>query len=117
VKWIKCIVLALLLATQSITITQAQPAQKTIEIHAHRFSFEPAEITLKRNETVRLRLVSEDVTHALLVPDLNINQEIKKGNPVEIEVTPTTIGDFHGQCGHFCGNGHGSMTFVVHVEE
>src|ERR1700754_3768334 len=95
-----------LLMAASMQFTPAIHAQQTgqtIEIHAHRFSFEPSEITLKRNETVQLRLISDDVTHALLVPDLGINQEIKKGKPVEITVTPTTEGDFHGQCGHFCG--------------
>ncbi len=96
---------------------QAQEATQTIEIHAHRFSFEPSEITLKRGETVKLRLTSEDVTHRLLVPDLGINQEIKKGKPVEVTVKPDAIGDFHGQCGQFCGSGHGSMLFVVHVKE
>jgi cytochrome c oxidase subunit 2 len=94
-----------------------QQADRTIEIHAHRFSFEPSEITLKRNETVQLRLISDDVTHQLSVPDLGISQEIKKGKPIEITVTPTTDGDFHGQCAHFCGSGHGSMLFVVHVKE
>lgn len=98
-------------------VSHAQQAEHTVEIHAHRFSFEPSEITLKRNETVQLRLISDDVTHALLVPDLGINQEIKKGKPVEVTVKPETVGDFHGQCGHFCGNGHGSMLFVVHVKE
>jgi cytochrome c oxidase subunit 2 len=96
---------------------QAQQADRTIEIHAHRFSFEPSEITLKRNETVQLRLISDDVTHNLSVPDLGISQEIRKGKPIEITVTPTTEGDFHGQCAHFCGSGHGSMLFVVHVKE
>jgi cytochrome c oxidase subunit 2 len=97
--------------------TQAQQAAQTIEIHAHRFSFEPSEITLKRGETVQLRLTSDDVTHSLMVPDLGINQEITKGKSVEVTVKPDAVGDFHGQCGHFCGSGHGSMLFVVHVKE
>ena len=100
-----------------ITQVQAQQATQTIDIHAHRFSFEPSEITLKRGETVKLRLDSEDVTHRLVVPDLGINQEIKKGKPVEVTVKPDAVGDFHGQCGQFCGSGHGSMLFVVHVKE
>lgn len=118
-KLIPCTLFTLLMVApiQPGPTVQAQQTEHTIEIHAHRFSFEPSEITLKRNETVQLRLISDDVTHALLVPDLGINQEIKKGKPVEITVTPSTDGDFHGQCGHFCGSGHGSMLFVVHVKE
>lgn len=110
------ILLAMFITSPLAVTIQAQQEEKTIEIHAHRFSFEPSEITLKRNETTHLRLVSDDVTHLLLVPGLNINQEIKKGKPVEIDVTPTVAGDFRGQCGHFCGSGHGSMLFVAHVE-
>ncbi len=108
---------ALLLAFSGLTGSTLHAQEHTIEIHAHRFSFSPAEITLKRGETVKLSLVSEDVTHSLVVPELHINQEIKKGKPSEITVTPTTDGDFHGQCGHFCGSGHGGMTFVIHVKD
>jgi plastocyanin len=36
-------------------------ADRTIEIHPRRFAFEPAEITAKAGETVRLRLVTDDV--------------------------------------------------------
>lgn len=88
---------------------------RTIEIHAHRYAFTPAEITVKKGETVRLKLFSDDVPHSLLIKDLGINQTITKGKPAEVTVTPQVAGDFHGQCGHFCGSGHGKMTFDVHV--
>lgn len=98
----------------------ASPAQeqtRTIEIHAHRFAFSPSEITLNKGETVKLRLLSDDVTHSLLVPGLQIRQEVSKGHPVEITVTPDSSGDFRGECGRFCGSGHGSMLFTVHVKD
>jgi cytochrome c oxidase subunit 2 len=90
---------------------------RTIDIHAHRFAFVPSEVTLKPGETVKLRLYSDDVTHSLRVPGLRINQEISKGRPVEVTVTPNSVGDFPGQCGRFCGSGHGSMLFVIRVKE
>jgi cytochrome c oxidase subunit 2 len=90
---------------------------RTIEVHAKRFAFTPSEITLKKGEKVDIRLISEDVTHALSVPDLNINREINKGRPEDVILTPTSTGDFHGQCGRFCGSGHGTMKFTVHVTE
>lgn len=97
--------------------TRAQEPVRTIEIHAHRFSFVPSEITLKPGETVKLRLISDDVPHSLLVPGLKINQEVSKGHPAEVTVTPSSAGDFPGKCGRFCGSGHGSMIFMVHVKE
>jgi cytochrome c oxidase subunit II len=109
--------LALSLVTQIASVSMAQEAINTIEIHAHRFSFTPAEITLKKGETVKLRLISDDVAHSLVVPALKINAPMVKSHPTEITVTPDSTGDFHGQCGKFCGSGHGSMLFTVHVKD
>jgi len=110
--------LMLTIAMQIASVSVAQePTTNAIEIHARRYSFVPAEIDLKKGETVKLRLTSDDVPHSLVVPALKINVPIVKGHPTEITVTPTNIGDFHGQCGKFCGTGHGSMIFTVHVKE
>jgi cytochrome c oxidase subunit 2 len=64
---------------------------------------------------VKLKLISDDVTHSLLIKDLGINQTVSKGKPAEITFTPKKAGDFHGECGHFCGSGHGRMKFTVHA--
>ena len=58
---------------------------RTIEIHAHRYAFTPAEITVKKGETVHLRLFSDDVPHSLLIKDLGVNQTIAKGRRKAIE--------------------------------
>ncbi len=89
---------------------------QTIEVHAKRFSFEPAEITVKEGETVKLHLVSDDVPHSLLIKDLGVNQQVSKGHPADVTFTADKAGDFQGKCGRFCGSGHGSMLFTVHVK-
>ena len=94
---------------------QADQPPRTIEVHAQRFAFQPAEITVKAGEPVHLRLFSDDVPHSLLIKGLGINQEVTKSHPVDVSFTPTQAGDFQGRCGRFCGGGHGRMTFVVHV--
>jgi cytochrome c oxidase subunit 2 len=91
-------------------------AEGTIEVHAKRFSFSPAEITVKQGETVKIHLVSDDVPHSLLIKDLGINQQVSKGSPADITFTANNAGDFQGKCGRFCGSGHGSMLFTVHVK-
>jgi cytochrome c oxidase subunit 2 len=91
-------------------------APRTIEVHAKRFTFTPSEITLQVGETVKLHLTSDDVTHELVIPDLHVAQEINKGKPVDVTIVADKAGDFPGMCGHFCGSGHGSMTFAVHVK-
>jgi cytochrome c oxidase subunit 2 len=93
----------------------AQDAGATIDVHAHRFSFDPAEITVKQGETVKLHLTSDDVPHSLVIKDLGVNEQVSKGHPADVTFTAKNAGDFNGKCGRFCGSGHGSMVFTVHV--
>ena len=116
-KYLLCCCLAGLLLAVGGAGALAQSAARTIEIHAKRFSFVPAEITLTKGETVTLDLTSEDVPHALLIEGLHINSPVTKGHVTQVTLTPETVGDFHGKCGRFCGSGHGTMLFVVHVVE
>jgi cytochrome c oxidase subunit 2 len=97
--------------------SHAQDAARVIEIHAKRFSFDPADITVTKGETVKLKLISDDVAHSLVIPDLHVNEEISKGHQGEVTITPDSPGDFKGMCGRFCGSGHGSMVFIVHVKD
>lgn len=90
---------------------------KTINITASRFAFDPHEITVKKGEAVKLVITSKDVSHGLLIEDLGVRTEVKKGQSAEVEFTPETVGTFEGKCAHFCGPGHGSMTLTVHVVE
>ncbi len=95
---------------------RAQEPQK-ITILAHRFAFEPNEITVKKGQQVILLLQSQDVTHGLVIEALGVRTEVKKGQSSEVRFTFQRAGDFKGKCAHFCGSGHGKMTFTVHVVE
>src|SRR5208337_1211693 len=87
---------------------------KTITITAARFAFDPNEITLKKGEEVTLIIRSADVTHGLVIEDLGVRTDVKKGQPASVTFTPEKVGTFVGKCAHFCGSGHGSMTLIVH---
>lgn len=95
----------------------AQEPARVIDVHAKRFSFTPNEITIRKGEPVRIKLISDDATHSLVIPGLHVNQEVKKDHPAEFTLSSDTAGDFQGKCGHFCGSGHGRMTFTVHVTD
>ncbi|MBW4028402.1 cupredoxin domain-containing protein [Acidipila rosea] len=114
-----CRVLLLLLLPCFLFLPAESHAEhpRVITIHAKKYAFIPSEITLKKGETVTLDLISEDVAHGLSVKELGIHADMPKGRLVKITVTPDTIGDFKGQCSRFCGTGHRSMHFVVHVVE
>jgi cytochrome c oxidase subunit 2 len=97
--------------------TRAEQAPTTITVHAKRFSFLPAEITVKKGQPVKLVVISDDVPHSLVVKDLNVNVAVAKSHSGEASFTPEKTGDFKGMCGRFCGMGHGSMQFTVHVTD
>jgi cytochrome c oxidase subunit 2 len=95
--------------------TKAQDAPHRIEVTAKRFSYEPAEITVKKGEPVTLVIKSTDVAHGLKIREFNANATVKNGETAELKFTPDKTGDFVGHCSVFCGSGHGSMTLTVHV--
>jgi cytochrome c oxidase subunit 2 len=98
-------------------ITSAQEQGNKIEIHAKRFAFEPAEITVKKGEAVTLILTSDDVPHSLVIDELGVKGSMSKGQKTSVTFTPMKSGTFQGKCGRFCGSGHGSMKMVVHVTD
>ena len=87
-----------------------------VEITAKRFAFSPDKITLKKGQTVKLRLHSEDVTHGFFLRLLKLDEEIPAGQTADVTVTPQTAGTFTTICDHFCGANHGNMNMTIVVE-
>ena len=104
-----------------LTVGVPRPARasepRVIEIHAKRFGFSPDQVTLKKGETVKIRLVSEDVTHGFFLRPLKIDEEVSPGQPTEITLTPDKSGTFTTICDHFCGANHGNMKMTIVVSE
>ena len=89
---------------------------KIIDITAKRFGFTPEQITLKKGETVTLRLHSEDVTHGFFMRKLKIDTEVEAGKTADVTITPDTPGSYTTICDHFCGANHGNMKMTIVVE-
>jgi cytochrome c oxidase subunit 2 len=89
---------------------------RVVELVAKRFEFVPSTLTLKKGETVKLHVRSEDVTHGLFLRALKIDTDIVPGQTQGLMVTPETAGTFTAICHHFCGSGHGGMKLTVVVE-
>jgi cytochrome c oxidase subunit 2 len=107
--------LAMIAVSAFAATPQSGDAPRRIEVSAKRFEFTPNEITIKKGESVVLAMSSTDVTHGLYIDQLHIKAEIPNGKVTEIPLTPTETGDFYGVCAHFCGTGHGTMVFEIHV--
>jgi len=119
-KRIKPVLIAALCSFALLALTGARRAHAddtpVIEITAKRFAFSPDKITLKKGQTVKLRLHSEDVTHGFFLRPLKLDEEIPAGQTTEVTVTPQTAGTFTTICDHFCGANHGNMNMTVVVE-
>jgi cytochrome c oxidase subunit 2 len=98
-----------------LQMARAEAAPQRIEITAKRFEFAPGEVTLKKGQPVVLVLKSLDVSHGISIRELNVLVKAGKGGTAEVHFTPDRTGEFVGHCAVFCGSGHGSMTFKVHV--
>jgi cytochrome c oxidase subunit II len=115
-------ILALLGAGATISVSAAplaKPAEQptAIQIVAHKFTFEPNQITLKKGVPVTLQLTSQDVKHGFYIRGLKVDEEIEPGKTTEVTFTPDKSGTFPTICDHFCGLGHKNMKMTVVVEE
>jgi cytochrome c oxidase subunit 2 len=95
--------------------SHGQTSPRVVEITAKRFEFSPAQITLKKGETVKFRLISQDVHHGFFLRPLKLDEEIAPGESREVTVTPNVAGTFTLICDHFCGANHGNMKMTVVV--
>src|ERR1700677_4726187 len=94
---------ALILTSFSWSTAWEQAAPRAIHLTAHRFTYDPEEITLKKGEPVVLVVKSLDVPHGLRIKDLNVNMKIRAKGTAQAQFTPDKTGDFVGQCSVFCG--------------
>ena len=118
-RWLLlCCLVLLLITTAAQPPFHARAAEqpRVINITAKRFGLTPNVITLKKGETVTLRLASEDVTHGFFMKALKLDEIIEPGKPTEITLTPQQDGCFTTICDHFCGAGHGNMSMTIVVE-
>jgi cytochrome c oxidase subunit 2 len=113
----RSMILAALLLSAATIAAKPVSSPQTFKVIASRFQFEPNQITVKKGEPVTIVLTSTDVTHGLKIPDLHVEDTVKKGSSTELNFTPDKVGTFQGKCAHFCGKGHGTMTFTVVVVE
>jgi cytochrome c oxidase subunit 2 len=94
----------------------ADSAVRTITIHAVRYEFDPAEITLRKGQPVQLIFTADDVGHGISIPGLGVEADLPKHKSESLMIKPAAAGDFEGECSRYCGTRHSDMTFLVHVK-
>ena len=81
-------------------------------------NWHPREITLRRDEKVKLRIRNiETVTHGFAIPALDIAVgDIRAGEVKVVEFTPRIKGHFDFMCTVWCSKYHLGMTGKIVVE-
>ncbi len=82
--------------------------ERTIHMGARQYVWEPATITAKKGELVRLIIHNADVKHGLVIPDLGVNQDVPEDGAV-VEFVASKVGTFEFFCSVWCGEGHMEM--------
>jgi cytochrome c oxidase subunit II len=104
-----------LLAATGQFVVRAQSKPRIIKVTARKFTYEPAELTLKLNQAVIFQLTTLDVVMGFSVPDFGARGTIIPGQMAEVAMTPTRIGEFTFLCDVFCGSGHENMEGTLRV--
>lgn len=102
--------------------TDGKPSQAAgrvveLKVTARQFAYEPAQITVRRGDTLRLTLTSSDVTHGFAIREYNVIQQVLPGRNVTVEFRADQAGQFQIFCTVFCGAGHGAHKGLLTVEE
>jgi cytochrome c oxidase subunit 2 len=117
----KQISIAVMLVASSLSMTclgaSSEDPAKIVKISARRFEYSPHEITLKKGVPVVLQLTTEDRSHGINIPSLNVRADILQGKVTELKVTPAKAGEFDFFCDVFCGSGHEGMSGKITVTD
>jgi len=95
----------------------AARAPRVVPITVKRFEYNPAQVTLRKGETVVLELTSLDRQHGFKLPAFGIRADVDPGETMRVTVTPDKAGTFAFLCDVFCGDGHDDMEGQIVVEE
>ena len=90
--------------------------ERTIEIVAKRFAFEPARVEVTEGERVKLLVKSGDGVHGIEIKKFRIDKKVPRGgDPITIEFVASTAGEFPILCSEYCGDGHEDMKGMLVV--
>jgi len=97
----------------SISLAQEE---KFFEIKAKKFSFTPNIIRINKGDSVRIRLISEDVHHGLFLDGYGMKTSAYPGQDGSLKFTADKQGRFSFRCSVTCGEFHPYMVGYLVVE-
>jgi cytochrome c oxidase subunit II len=106
---------AVLLAGSAAALVAAESKPRVIKVVARKFVFVPAEIRVKKGETVVLQFTAPEVPMGFNLPDFSARADIIPGKVSTLRFTPDKTGSFTFACDVFCGSGHEDMAGTLIV--
>jgi cytochrome c oxidase subunit II len=90
--------------------------ERTIEVVAKRFEFEPSRIEVKEGERIKLVVTSADGVHGVEIKKFKVSKKIPRGGEaVTIEFVASASGEYPILCSEYCGDGHEDMKGMLIV--
>ena len=86
------------------------------EIKAKKFSYTPNIIKVNIGDLVRIRLISEDVTHGMFIDGYGLNTSAHPGQDGNLTFTGDKSGRVSFRCSVACGEFHPYMIGYITVE-
>lgn len=98
-------------ALVSASSTPVRDGVKEFSVRVYAWGFSPKVIRVEPGETVRFRVVSDDIQHGFAINELGLNLQLVSGREVRSPDVKVALppGKYPIQCSTFCGLGHPSM--------
>jgi cytochrome c oxidase subunit 2 len=97
--------------------SHARGDERVIHMTARKFSYEPSEITVKKDVPVVLEITSLDRDHGFRLDAFGLRADVKPGQVTRVRLVPDRVGRFEFACDVFCGTGHEEMSGELVVVE
>jgi plastocyanin len=117
-KWVRWGLLALLIGLIAFTPLpdgRGSPAQKTIQVKAGSFAYDPGIIRVNRGDLVTIELVSTDVVHGLHIDGYDLETFSEPGQSSRLSFIADRSGAFRLRCSVTCGGLHPFMIGKLEV--
>lgn len=99
-----------------LPVMAAAPQTHTLLLNARKFAFEPASISIRRGDTVTIRLEALDAVHGLYVDGYDVNLVAEPGKSATVTFLADKEGKFKFRCSVACGALHPFMIGELNVE-
>lgn len=117
IAWISIAFLAVIISVAPIPVAAASPAERTIQVNASSFTYEPAVVKVNRGDRVTLELVSTDVVHGLYIDGYDLEVTADPGQTGRLTFVASQSGTFRFRCSVTCGDLHPFMIGKMRVGE